>query len=149
MKVIFIGNVKGIGRIGDVKDVNDGYARNYLLPRKLAKAASDGAVKDVQTLKSKKLEAASMQQAQIHTLADSLRNTTIVMYGRANEKGTLFSGIPRAAVADRISEVAGAHITPDRITSDDHLKHLGPHSIHIRFSEGVSAEMTIDIQRQP
>lgn len=148
MKVIFTDNVKGIGRIGDVKEVNDGYARNFLLPRKLAKAASDGAVKDAQTWKSKKLEAASLEHAQAQQLADKLRGTTVAMFGRANEKGTLFSGIPRAAVAEKVSEVAGARITPDRITSDDHLKHLGPHTIHVKFAEDVSAEMTIDIQLQ-
>ena len=145
MKVILLDNVKGIGRVGDIKEVNDGYARNFLIPRRLGKPASTGAMKDAQLLKAKKLESADLERDQSVAIAATLNGMTIEMQGKANQKGTLFSGIPRAAVAQKISEVAGVHIQPDRLTSDDHLKHIGPHTVHVRFTGDITAELTINI----
>lgn len=146
MKVILLENIKGIGRVGDVKEVNDGYARNFLIPRRLGKPASAGALQEAQTLKSKKLESADLEREQSVAMAAKLNGITIEMHGKANQKGTLFSGIPRDAVAKKISEVAGVHIPPDRLSSDDHLKHIGLHTVHVRFTGDITAELTIDIK---
>lgn len=146
MRVILLDNVKGVGRIGDVKDVNDGYARNFLFPRRLGKPASSGAVKEAELLKSRRLESAEMGRTHARELAQKLHGATIVMHGKANEKGTLFSAIPRTAVAEKISETAGVRIDPDHIRSDDHLKTLGPHAVHLRLADGVTADLTVDIR---
>lgn len=146
MKVILLDNVKGIGRVGDIKDVSDGYARNFLVPRGLGKPASDGAVREAQVLSAQKRDAAHLEHAQATTVAERLNGMTVVMHGTANEQGTLFSAIPRAKIAETISGIAGVHIAPDRIRSDDHLKHLGPHLVHIRFADGIVADLTVDIR---
>ena len=93
MKVIILQNIKGVGRIGDVKNVADGYGRNFLLPRGLAKIATDGAMKEVDTLKKKAeaLEKMGTQKAQ--QVAESLRDVVVEITRKASTKGTLFDGI--------------------------------------------------------
>jgi large subunit ribosomal protein L9 len=148
MKVVFLNNVRGIGRVGDVKEVNDGYARNFLFPRKLGKPATEGVVREAATLRARKLEAHSMEKTHAEALADRISGLTIVVHGKANDKGTLFSAIPTDDIARRISEHAEAHISPTSIESHEHLKHIGMHTINVRLSEHLVAEVGVDIQRQ-
>lgn len=148
MKVVFLDNVKGIGRVGDVKEVNDGYARNFLFPRKLGRPATEGIVKAVASLKAQKLEAHAMERAQAAALAEKLRGQTIIVTGKANAKGTLFSGIPAELIAERVSALAGVHISASAVTSHEHLKHVGIHTVGLKLSEGITTEIAVDIQAQ-
>jgi len=146
MKVVLLDNVKGIGRVGDVKEVNDGYARNFLLPRKLGKPATEGIVRAAATLKAQKLEAHTLEQSQAEALAARIKGSTITVHGKANEKGTLFSAIATSEIARLISELAHAHIDPTAIESHEHLKHLGTHTVKVRLSEHLVTEVNVDIQ---
>lgn len=146
MKVVLLDNVKGIGRVGDVKDVNDGYARNFLFPRKLGRPATDGIVKAVATLKAQKLEAHALEHAQALALAETLRGQHIAIRGKANAKGTLFSGVPAELVAERVSTLAGVHIPAASVVAHDHLKHVGAHTVALKLAEGITTEVTVDIE---
>lgn len=147
MKVVLLDNVKGIGRVGDVKEVNDGYARNFLFPRKLGKPATDGLVRAAATLKAQKLEAHSLEQTQAEALAAVIKGSTIIVHGKANAKGTLFSAIPTTEIARLISELAHAHIPASAIESHEHLKHIGTHTVNVRLSEHLVTHLNVDIQR--
>jgi large subunit ribosomal protein L9 len=150
MKVIFLDNVKGIGQVGDVKEVSDGYARNFLFPRKLGKPASAGAAKEAETMKAKKLEALSIAKAQSEELAKKLSGIAVVLKGKANEKGKLFSAITAADVATELSKEAGIHIAPEAVVLKEHLKTIGEHTVSIALSgglpgQGVSADVNVTI----
>ena len=146
MKLVLLDNVKGIGRVGDIKDVSDGYARNFLLPRGLGKRVTDGVIKEVAGLKTKKLEALSMARAQSVELAGKLAGVTIVLHSRANEKGTLFSGITESEIADALSTKAGAHIPASAIALEGHIKSIGAHSVTVRLADDVSTDIVVDVQ---
>lgn len=149
MKIILLDNIRGIGQVGDVKEVSDGYARNFLFPRKLGKVASDGAAKEAEAMKAKKLEALSMAKAQSEELAKKLEGIAVVLQGKSNEKGKLFSAITAADIATELSKEAGVHIPPDAIALDEHLKTIGDHSVRINLSGTISAEMKITIVPVP
>ena len=145
MKVILLDNIRGIGQIGDIKEVNDGYARNFLFPRKLGRPASAGVAKDIESMKAKKLEALALTKTQSEELAQKLTGMAIVLQGKSNEKGKLFSAITPADVAHAVSREAGVHIPPDAVELDEHLKTIGEHSVHINLSGNISAPITVTI----
>ncbi|HUO75313.1 MAG TPA: 50S ribosomal protein L9 [Candidatus Paceibacterota bacterium] len=133
MKVLLLDNVRGIGKVGDVKDVADGYARNFLLKRNLARAATDGTIRDAAQFISKKREAVAMVQAEAQELAAKLTGTTVEISGKANEKGTLFAAI--------------SSITIDGATFElpEHIKTTGNHPVTLRLAEGVTADITVSV----
>ena len=147
MKVVLLDNVRGIGQIGDVKDVADGYARNFLLKRGLAHAATPGAMRDATAYASKKRDAHALVHAEMAALADKLRGMTVVVAGHANEKGTLFDSIDAARVAEAISASAGIRISPEQVKLPEHIKTIGEHPIVLELTEGVTADMTVSVTR--
>jgi large subunit ribosomal protein L9 len=146
MKVVLLDNVKGIGRVGEVKDVSDGYARNYLIPRGIGKPVTEGILKDVQGLKAKKLEALSLARAQSEQLVAKLAGVVVVLHRKANKKGTLFSGITESDVADALSKIAEAHIPSTAVVFDGHIKALGVHEVRIQLADDLVANVNLDIQ---
>ncbi len=146
MKVLLLDNIRGIGQVGDIKEVSDGYARNFLLPRGLGKAASVGALKQVSTLKTKKLEAMALAHDAAVELTRTISGHTVTIHAKANEQGTLFSGVTAKEIAPLLSSVAGVHIPPEAISVGTHLKHVGVHHVTLELAEGVSADVTVDIQ---
>src|SRR5512143_1158320 len=129
MKVVLLDNVRGIGRVGDVKEVSDGYARNFLLKNRLAKAATAGSVRDAATLAAKKLEALALEQSEAQELAAKIDGIVIPIAGKANEKGTLFAAIDAAHIAAAVSAQVGARIDPESVILDGHLKTIGDHQV--------------------
>src|SRR5690349_6749080 len=107
MKVILLDNIRGVGQVGDVKDVSDGYARNFLLPNGKAKAASAGALKDVDAIKGKRLAALAVARTEAEAAAAKLSGTVIELTGKANEQGTLFAAITAGDIAEALSTSAG------------------------------------------
>jgi len=135
MKVILLDNIRGIGRVGDLKDVNDGYARNFLIPRRLARIAGAQAQAEADAMKAKRLEASALADAEASRLADAITQATLTLHGRANEKGKLFAGIEAAHIAAALSEAVHAHITERMVLLHEHLKTLGQHQVTIRVGK--------------
>lgn len=149
MKVILLDNVKGIGQVGDIKDVSDGYARNFLLPRKLGKRVTDGIIKEVAGLKIKKLQVRAMERAQSVELAGKLAGMIVILQGKANEKGTLFSGITETDIAEGLNKQIGAHVPASAVTIEGHIKSIGSHNAHIQLAGDVSADITVEVRPLP
>ncbi|HTP57107.1 MAG TPA: 50S ribosomal protein L9 [Candidatus Paceibacterota bacterium] len=147
MKVVLLDNVRGIGHVGDVRDVADGYARNFLLKRGLAHAATPGAIRDASVHASKKQEANALAHTEMAALADRLRGTTVNVAGHANEKGTLFDSIDAAKVAEAVSASAGIRISPDQVRLPEHIKTIGEHPIVLELADGITADVTVSVTR--
>ncbi|HXV27158.1 MAG TPA: 50S ribosomal protein L9 [Candidatus Paceibacterota bacterium] len=145
MKVILLDNIRSVGQVGDVKDVSDGYARNFLIPRRLARAASEGAAKDVQAIKAKKLAAAKLADDEAKATAEKLSGTPVQIAGKANAKGTLFAAIEPADVAAELSGLAGARIEASAVQLDEPLKTVGEHEVTVKLTDNVSATVKVVI----
>ena len=91
MKVILLQNIKGFGQIGDIKNVSDGYARNFLFPKKLAKIATDGAIKEVEMLQKKREVMDAKNAERMQKAAEVLKDTAIEFQKKASPAGILFS----------------------------------------------------------
>ena len=146
MKVILLDNIRALGRVGDTKSVNDGYARNFLIPRGLAKAATEGAAKEADALKADRLNAHTLATHEAKALAERLTGTSVTVKGKASEHGTLFAGISSDVLANAISRAAGVHVTPEQLHPHDHLKTVGDHSVTVGFPGGNEVDVSVVIE---
>lgn len=147
MKVILMDNVRALGKVGDIKDVRDGFARNFLLPRSLARAATAGSVKDVEQFKAKKLAVFDLAQKEAQMVADKLADVVVELTAQANEKGTLFAAIEPDEIALKLSELAGAKISAADIVLSAPIKTVGEHQAVIDLADEISVEVKVKVSR--
>ena len=131
MKVVLLENIRGIGRVGDVKEVNDGYARNFLFPRHAARPVTEGILKDVASAKAKKIEAVAMAKDQAQELAKTLAGTRVELTAKASEKGKLFAAITHVTLNGR------------EFTLPEPIKTTGEHPVVLDIADGISAKITV------
>jgi large subunit ribosomal protein L9 len=144
VKVILRSDVAGIGKRGDITDVADGYARNFLLPRGLAMPASAGTVEQAAKMrKSRDLKDAKDRGA-AETIARELVASTIAVSSKARD-GKLFGSVSAVQIADAVKKQTGAVIEARQIHLDDHIKTLGTHSATVKLHHDVQFAITIEV----
>ena len=148
MDVLLLRDVPGIGTAGQVKKVTDGYARNYLLPRKLAVAASGGAIKQSQTIKEAAARRDAKTLAEALQLADLLRQTTLAFRAKAGEGERLFGSITAGDIAEALAN--DKHITIDKrkIELPTPIKELGSRQVSIKLHPEVTANVTVVVEKE-
>jgi large subunit ribosomal protein L9 len=146
VRVILKAEIRGLGRIGEIKDVADGYARNYLLPKGLAIEATGGELKHLaqerQASKSKKDRA--HQDAE--ELATRLGAVTLVFKLKAGEQGKTFGSVTAKELAEALNKEAKAEIDKTKIVLREPLRSLGIHKIEVRLLPDVRADVTVAIE---
>jgi len=147
MKIILTQEVRNIGAPGDVVDVADGYARNYLIPRGFALRATKGTLKQVDTIRRTRevREIRNLEQAQ--EIAGRLGAMKIRVQAKAGEGGRLFGQVTPAQIAEAIAKAGGPKIDKKRLQLEAPVKSLGAHRAHLRLHPDVEAEIEIDVQR--
>jgi len=146
VRVILKAEVRGLGRTGDIKDVADGYARNYLLPKGLAMEATGGELKHLaqerQAEKSKKDRA----HDDARELAKRLGEVTLVFKLKAGEHGKTFGSVTAKEVAEALRKEAKAEVDKTKIVLREPLRSLGVHKIEVRLLADVRADVTVAIE---
>jgi large subunit ribosomal protein L9 len=146
VRVILKAEVRGLGRTGDIKDVADGYARNYLLPKGLAIEATGGQLRQLaqerETEKTKKDRA--HQDAE--ELARRLAEVTLVFKLKAGEQGKTFGSVTAKEVADALKKEAKAEIDKTKVVLHEPLRSLGVHTVEVRLLSDVRATVTVAIE---
>jgi len=146
VRVILKAEVRGLGRAGEVKDVADGYARNYLLPKGLAIEATGGELKllaqERQSEKTKKDRA----HRDAEELASRLGEVTLVFKLKAGEQGKTFGSVTAKEVADALKKEAKAEIDKTKIVLHEPLRSLGVHKVEVRLLSDVRANVTVAIE---
>jgi large subunit ribosomal protein L9 len=145
MKVILTKSVEDLGDKGDVVDVADGYARNYLVPKKFAVKASAGSLKQAEAMRLARIESARKSLADAQALADSLAGTRVVVAARAGDAGNLFGSIGSADIAEAIVKFTGVDIDRKIIQIDEPIKEIGLHEIAIRPHHDIEVFVTLDV----
>jgi large subunit ribosomal protein L9 len=146
MKVILSKDVQGTGKAGEVKDVADGYARNYLIPRKLAIPATGGALKNVEAKKASEQKKAAAEEASARALADRLTTAPVVLTAKVGDQGRLYGSITSADIADQLSAHLGQPIDKRKIELDEPIRQLGTFEVTIRLHRAVTAAVKVDVQ---
>jgi len=144
MKVILKHDVKGLGREGDVKEVKDGYARNYLLPTGKAVMADTGALKNWERHREEREERDRAERAETEATAEKLRNLTIEIPVKAGEKNRLFGSVTNREIAEVIAR-EGISIDRHAIHLREPIKTVGDHRVEVRLTHGIDAQVTVTV----
>ncbi|NGN67492.1 50S ribosomal protein L9 [Streptomyces sp. A7024] len=146
MKIILTHEVTGLGGPGDVVEVKDGYARNYLVPRNFAIRWTRGGEKDVEQIRRgrKIREIASVEQA--NTVKGELEGVKVRLTTRAGNGGRLFGAVTPADIASAIKAAGGPDVDKRRIEVGSPIKTLGSHEVSVRLHPEVSAKLNVEVQ---
>ena len=147
-KVILLQNIKGYGQIGDVKNVADGYARNFLLPRNMAKLATSGAMKEVEGLKKKLSVMLEVEKKNAEGVAEKLKDMTIEITRKANEAGTLFDGIDKSDIAEAVKKTAGVNLNEDMVLLDEKIKKVGERVVDLELMPEIKTQIKVLVKNE-
>lgn len=146
MKVILLQDIKNVGKKEEIINANDGYARNYLFPKKLAiEATKDNLMK----LQAKKTSEANKKQAEIEAnkkIAEKLEKTTLVIRAKAGANGKIFGGITSKEVSEALKSECNIEIDKKKIVLKETIKNLGEFSAEIKFGDGVNCKLALNVQ---
>jgi large subunit ribosomal protein L9 len=145
LKVILKKDVRALGKSGDVKEVADGYARNYLFPRGLAIEATSGNLKVVADRKEHEITKELKEEADAKRLAAKLDGLAVNFKTRAGEGGRLFGSITAKDVSEEVQKVFHVEIDKRKLEIDDTIKTLGSHPVKLHLYKGVVAEITVNV----
>jgi large subunit ribosomal protein L9 len=144
MKVILKEEVRSLGHIGDIIDVSNGYARNYLLPKKLAVEANTKNVKEFEHNKGILLKKAARIKEASQTLADKLMTASLNIRAKAGEDGKLFGSVTNMDIAEAL-KVEGFEIDKKKISIDEPIKRIGIYSVSVKIHPEVNTQVKVNV----
>jgi large subunit ribosomal protein L9 len=144
MKVILTEEIRGLGTRGDVVTVKDGYARNYLLPKNLAREATAGNLKSVEQERKKWALLAGQEKEAAQKAADSVKGMKITVQKRVGENGQLFGSVTANEIADGLL-AKGVSVDKRRIELGHPIKTMGVHDVEVRLYRDVSAQIQVEV----
>ncbi len=148
MQVLLMQNVPGIGNAGEVKKVADGYARNHLLPRKLAVIATGGAVKQAEAIRQAVVRREAKTRGEAEELAKLIEKVTLTFRAKAGEGDRLFGSITSGDIVDALAREKGITVDKRKIEMNSPLKELGNHPVAIRLHPEVSANVMVVVEKE-
>ena len=146
MKVVLKADVKGSGKKGEMVNVSDGYARNYLFPRELAIPADTQAVNDLKNKEAAREHHAQVELDAAREQGAALKGKGITLTARAGQSGKLFGAITQREIAQAIVQDFGVAINKKKITLDGEIKGFGDFSAHIKLHPQVSVDVTVHVK---
>jgi len=142
MKVLLCDDVEGIGWLGDVVDVRDGFARNYLLPQGLAKFATDENIKSLASEKARRSEQRLRERNRLEKACSDVDGAEAVLSARANVQGHLFGSITTKDIAKNLRE-QGFEVADEVVKLSEHIKQVGTTEVKLKFAEDITAKVTV------
>jgi large subunit ribosomal protein L9 len=144
MKVIFLQDVKGQGKKGEVKQVSDGYANNFLIPRGLAKPANESNLKQLEHQKKAEERQKEKEREEARALAERLKETSVVIKAKAGEGGRLFGSITAKHIADELKNMK-LDIDKRKIALDEPIRSLGVTEVPVKLHPDVKATLKVQV----
>jgi len=148
MKVIFVKDMPSQGKKGDIREVADGYARNFLLPRGLAVLATPGTTRSTQVYHKQTVESLARENEELTELARSISGKQINFRARSGARERLFGSITAADIAEALSKLTGFSIDKRKIELDEPLRKLGSYKITIKLSKEVESKITVVVEEE-
>ncbi len=146
MKVIFLQDVKGKGKKGQMAEISDGYARNYLLPKKLAMEATPDAINTMRMNDKAAAEKAAKERAEALEISRKLREMTVVVTAKGGGAGKLFGSVTSQEIADALKAKSGIVIDKRKIVLSDSIKNVGTYTVQCKLGYEITAPLTVKIE---
>ena len=147
MKVILLENIKKLGRKFDIKHVTDGYGRNFLLPRRLARLATQDALDELDEELRKREMIATEELEHVEGAAESLDGLEIILSAKVEESGTLYAAVNQDVIQKKLKEL-GFDVPKKAIKIKEPIKELGEHKVMLEFDHGLEAELKLIIEEE-
>ena len=146
MKVILMQDVKGKGKKGQMIEVSDGYARNYMLPRKLAVEATADAVNTMRMNDKAAAEKAARERAEALEISKKLREMTLVVTAKGGGAGRLFGSVTNQEIADSLKAKTGINLDKRKIVIAEPIKSVGTYTVQCKLGYEITAPLTVKIE---
>ena len=146
MKVILLQDVKGKGKKGQMLEVSDGYARNYMLPRKIAVEATVDAVNTMRMNDKAAAEKAAKERAEALEISKKLREMTLVVTAKGGGAGRLFGSVTNQEIADALKAKTGIALDKRKIVINDTIKSIGTYTVQCKLGYEITAPLTVKIE---
>ncbi|MDD3679090.1 MAG: 50S ribosomal protein L9 [Patescibacteria group bacterium] len=146
MKVIFLENLNEF-KVGDIKNVPDGYARNFLIPRGIAEIATESKIKELETKIEKIKKDEEQRVSEANKLAERISGLKIILTEEVNEEGHLYGAITAKEISEALSK-NGIEIEPANIIIEEPIKELGESEIVVKVGHGVESTLKISVKRK-
>lgn len=145
MKVILLDNIKGVGKKDEVINASDGYARNFLFPKKLAVEANSENMSKLNNKKEANNYRKDLEKQAAEETAKKLKGILLKINVKAGENGKIFGGVTAKEIADTLKAQANIEVDKKKIELKEQIKTLGTFSINIKLYEGVTGVLKIDV----
>lgn len=145
MKVILLQDVKGKGKKGQLLEISDGYARNYLLPRKLAVEATADAVNTKNMNDKAAAEKAAKERAEALEISHKLREMTLTVVAKGGGAGKLFGSVTNQEIAEALKASSGINLDKRKIVISDPIKNVGTYTVQCKLGYEITAPLTVKI----
>ncbi len=146
MKVILLQDVKGKGKKGQMLEISDGYARNFLLPRKLAVEATADAVNTKKMNDKAAAEKAAKERAEALDVSHKLRQMTLIVKAKGGGAGRLFGSVTNQEIADALKAQSGITLDKRKIVISDPIKNVGTFTVQCKLGYEITAPLTVKIE---
>lgn len=148
MKVILTQDIKSVGKKGQVIDASDGYARNFLLPKKMAVIADNANLNELKTKQDANKYRHDMSQANAAELAEKMKDFELTFKIKAGENGKTFGSVTAKDIADALLKKYFVEIDKKKIALDDAIKTLGVYTIDIKLFEGITGKLKVSVVQE-
>ena len=145
MKVILLKDVKGSGKAGDIVKVSDGYARNMLIPKGLAKEATQGNIKTLEKQKEKMAEKFAADKKAAEELAEKMETLTVDIVTKGGDGGRLFGSVTSKDIADALKEQHGIEVDKKKVVLDNPIKEVGVKEVTVKLFQELSAKLKVNV----
>jgi len=145
LKIILKETIENLGRAGNIVDVKDGFARNYLIPKKLAVKATEGNIKHIEVIKKKGVESEAKDRAHAKAQAEILNNLVLTISKKVGEEGKLFGSVTERDIFEKIQDETEIAIDKRRIILKESIRYIGEYVVDIRLYPEVEAHVKIRV----
>ena len=145
MKVVFLQDVSNVANAGDVKDISDGYFRNFLLPKKLAAVATPAELKRLEVQKQAGDRREAKMENEAESFAQTLKDTNVVLKMRAG-KEKLYGSVTSADIAKEIKKLTKKDVDKRKIELSDPIRELGSHQVSVKLTKDITATVTVVVE---
>lgn len=145
MKVVLLQDVKSIGKKGELATVSDGYGRNFLLPRKLAKEANAQAMNELKNAEAARQYKIKTETEEAQKNADILGGKTVKIYAKAGQGGKIFGSVTSKELSEEIEKQFGVSVDKRKIELDGDIKAFGTYNFDVKFYSGISTTMSVAV----
>ena len=148
MKVVLLQDVKSQGKKNDIIEVSEGYARNFLFPKKLAVVADAKAVNDIKNKKSSEAHKIEVERENAKKVAEKLENTTVTIVADGGKEGKFYGAVTSKDIAEALKSQAGIDVDKRKVVLDAPIKAFGSYKIDVKLYQEITGKVTVSVKEK-